>query len=72
MRICSLILILERMKVNEMRHYNVETKLDCQSEWHEEILIYLEEVYEYDELDLDEYIQAYEEAERLFMNGEVD
>lgn len=60
------------MKVNEMEHYDVELKLDCQSEWHSEILIYLEEVFEYADLDHDEYIQAYEETERLFMNGEVD
>lgn len=55
-----------------MEHYDVELKLDCQSEWHEEVTIYLEEVYEYDELDLDDYIQAYEEATKLFENGEVD
>ena len=55
-----------------MKHYNVETKLNCQSEWHEEILIYMESVYEYEDLNEDEYIEAYEEAERLFENGEID
>lgn len=60
------------MKVNEMEHYNLDNKLDCQSKWHEQILIYLESVYEYDELDEDEYIEAYIEAERLFEEGEID
>lgn len=55
-----------------MEHYNIENKLNCQSEWHEEILIYMESVYEYDELDEDEYIEAYIEAERLFEEGEID
>lgn len=58
--------------MDEMNHYNVETKLNCQSEWHEEILIYMESVYEYEDLNEEEYIEAYEEAERLFEHGEVD
>lgn len=55
-----------------MEHYDIENKLNCMSEWHNEIINYLEEVYEYDELTESEYIQAYEEVEKLFEEGEID
>lgn len=58
--------------MNEMDHYNVEDKTNCHSEWHAQVIDYMEQVHEYDDLDMDEYIEAYRQAERLFKEGEMD
>lgn len=57
-----------------MKHFEeaVEIRINRVSDWHSEIIEYLESVYEYDDLDEEEYIEAYQETERLFENGEVD
>lgn len=57
-----------------MKHFEeaVEIRINRVSDWHSEIIEYLESVYEYDDLDEEEYIEAYQETERIFINGEVD
>ncbi|MET3109743.1 hypothetical protein ABHD89_000131 [Salinicoccus halitifaciens] len=55
-----------------MKHYCVEEKLKYVTELHDEIIDYLELVHEYDELDEDEYLMAYQEAEYKIRNGEID
>lgn len=55
-----------------MEHFDVENKLKYVTELHDEIIDYLETVFEYDELDEDEYLIAYQEAEYKIRNGEID
>lgn len=55
-----------------MEHFDVENRLDRISDLHDEIIEYMESIFEYDDLDKDEYIEAYLEAERLIESGELD